>query len=115
MDTLGYYANEEAKRDKQDPIVKSVIEKYQERSEVGQEKYGTTLERNDLTFIEWMQHLQEELMDATLYLEKLKAELKQNPNFPEGHIITKESWDSADKITHDGFLYVKFTDLLFYK
>lgn len=78
-------------------------------------KYGTTLEGNQLPLIEWMNHLQEELMDATLYVEKLKAELQRNPNFPEGHIVTKESWDSADKITHNGFVYVKFTDLLFYK
>jgi hypothetical protein len=115
MDTLSFYANEEAKRDRQDPIVKSVIEKYQERSEVGQKKYGVTLERDDLNLVQWMNHLQEELMDATLYIQKLKSELEQNPNFPEGHIITKESWDNADKITHDGFVYVKFTDLLFYK
>lgn len=98
-----------------DKIVKSVIDKYAERSEVGQKKYGTTLERDDLTLVEWLKHLQEELMDATLYVEKLKAELEQNPKFPEGHVVTKESWDSADKITHDGFVYVKYTDLVFYK
>jgi hypothetical protein len=45
----------------------------------------------------------------------LIQELEANPNFPDGHIITKESWDRADKITHDGFVYVKYTDLLFYK
>jgi hypothetical protein len=115
FDNLSYEANEEAKREKQDLIVKSVIEKYQVRSEVGQEKYGTTLERNDLNYIQWIQHLQEELMDATLYLEKLKSELEQNPKFPEGHIITKESWDNADKISHEGFVYVKYTDLVVYK
>ena len=115
MDTLSFYANEEAKREKQDPIVQKVIESYNNRSEIGQEKYGTTLEKNDLTLIQWMKHLQEELMDATLYLEKLKSELELNPNFPEGNIITKESWDNADKIIHDGFVYVKYTDLLFYK
>jgi hypothetical protein len=32
--------------------------------------------RDDLNLIEWLNHLQEELMDATLYIEKLKAELK---------------------------------------
>lgn len=108
FDNLSYEANEEAKRDKQDPIVKSVIDKYQERSEVEQEK-------NDLTLIQWMERLQEELMNATIHLEKLKSELETNPNFPEGHIITKESWDNADKITHDGFIYVKYTDLVVYK
>jgi hypothetical protein len=108
FDNLSYEANEEERRDKQDPIVKSVIDKYQERSEVEQEK-------NDLTLIQWMERLQEELMNATIHLEKLKSELETNPNFPDGHIITKESWDNADKITHEGFIYVKYTDLVVYK
>lgn len=98
-----------------DKIVESVLEKYQQRSEVGQKKYGVTLERNDLNFIQWLAHLQEELMDATLYVEKLKTELEQSPSFPEGHIITKESWDNAEKVTLNGFVYVKFTDLKIYK
>jgi hypothetical protein len=55
-----------------DNIVELVIDKYKHRSEAGIEKYGTTLERNLLTFDEWMTHLQEELMDATLYIEKIK-------------------------------------------
>lgn len=98
-----------------DKIVESVLEKYQQRSEVGQKKYGVTLERDDLNFIQWLTHLQEELMDATLYVEKLKTELEQSPSFPEGHIITKESWDNAEKVTLNGFVYVKFTDLKIYK
>ncbi len=98
-----------------DKIVQNVVDKFGQRSEVGVSKYGTTLEGNDLPLLEWLKHLQEELMDATLYIEKLKSELQENPNFPDGHIITKESWDSADKITHDGYVYVKFTDLVFYK
>ena len=61
-----------------DPFVKKVIEKYQERSEAGIKKYNNTLERNDISFIQWLTHLQEELMDATLYIEKLKAEAKKN-------------------------------------
>jgi hypothetical protein len=55
-----------------DSIVESVIDKYKERSEAGIEKYGTTLEKNLLTFDEWLTHLQEELFDATLYIEKIK-------------------------------------------
>jgi hypothetical protein len=58
-----------------DSIVESVIEKYKERSERGIEKYGKTLDRNDLLVKEWLNHLQEELMDATLYIEKLKNKL----------------------------------------
>tara|TARA_R110000796_G_scaffold52905_2_gene124534 strand:+ start:600 stop:800 length:201 start_codon:yes stop_codon:yes gene_type:complete len=55
----------------EDTIVKKVVDKYQERSAVGIKKYGTTLDRNDLELKEWIIHLQEELMDATLYLEKI--------------------------------------------
>lgn len=55
-----------------DSIVKSVINKFQERSNVGIQKYGTTLDRNDLTYLEWINHAQEEAMDFILYLEKLK-------------------------------------------
>jgi len=54
-----------------DKIVHQVIIKYLNRSYEGQKKYGTTLDRNDLLMRDWMKHLQEELMDASLYLEKL--------------------------------------------
>lgn len=91
-----------------DQIVEQVKDKFSERSEAGIEKYGTTLERGDLSLVNWLNHLQEELMDATLYIQKLKNELDQNPN---GIVIAKESWDKADKITHEGFVYVKYTDL----
>ena len=55
-----------------DTIVNSVINKFVMRSELGQKKYGTTLDRNDLLLKDWITHAQEELMDAILYLEKLK-------------------------------------------
>lgn len=55
-----------------DPVVQAVIEMFQKRSEVGISKYGTTLEGNNLPFLSWVQHMQEELMDAILYLEKMK-------------------------------------------
>lgn len=87
-----------------DTIVEQVVEKFNERSRVGIEKYGTTLNRDDLSLVQWLTHLQEEIMDATLYIEKLKNELN-------GVVITRESWESADKITHEGFVYVKYTDL----
>ena len=57
-----------------DSIVESVIEQFKQRSELGINKYGVTLDRDDLTMLEWLKHLQEELMDATLYIEKLKSE-----------------------------------------
>ena len=58
-----------------DSVVNSVVEKFQERSRVGIEKYNNTLDRNDLCLVEWLNHLQEELMDATLYIQKLKEEV----------------------------------------
>jgi hypothetical protein len=58
-----------------DTIVESVIKQFKQRSEVGINKYGVTLERTDLSTLEWLQHFQEELMDATLYIQKLKTEL----------------------------------------
>ena len=60
---------------KQDKIVNNVINSYKRRSEVGIRKYGTTLDDNPIKVLEWLQHLQEELMDATLYIEKLKSEI----------------------------------------
>lgn len=58
---------------KTDKYVQSVKEKFEERSQTGIRKYGTTLEREDLNIVDWLTHLQEELMDATLYVERLKA------------------------------------------
>ena len=68
---------EEAKSIKrfQDPIVERVVNKFDIRSQVGINKYGTTLDENKSTLVEWLNHLQEELMDATLYIQKLKSEL----------------------------------------
>ena len=56
----------------EDKIVKKVIDKFKQRSEAGIKKYGVTLERNDLSFEDWITHAQEEAMDFILYLEKLK-------------------------------------------
>ena len=59
-----------------DSIVSAVIKKFEDRARVGQEKYGTTLDRTDLKIIDWIVHAQEELMDGILYLEKLKQTTK---------------------------------------
>jgi hypothetical protein len=61
---------------KKDNYVQLVKAKFEQRSQTGIKKYNTTLERNDLDLQAWLNHLQEELMDATLYIERLKAELK---------------------------------------
>lgn len=60
--------------EERDSIVESVVRKFQDRSAVGIKKYGVTLDRTDLGLLDWIQHAQEELMDAILYLEKLKQQ-----------------------------------------
>ena len=60
---------------KYDKNVNNVISQLRAREEKGMIKYGVNTERIDLTTIEWLQHLQEELMDATVYIEKIKDEI----------------------------------------
>ena len=55
-----------------DEIVESVINEFRLRSQRGIKKYGTTLQENELSPLEWLKNLQEELMDAVIYLEKVK-------------------------------------------
>lgn len=61
-----------------DKHVQAVKEKFEQRSQVGIKKYNTSLEREDLNLLDWLTHLQEELMDATLYVEKLKSYAKED-------------------------------------
>jgi hypothetical protein len=52
-----------------DPNVERVRAKLLARSEVGIRKYGTTTMRADVDLIGWLKHLQEELLDAAVYIE----------------------------------------------
>ncbi len=61
--------------EKLDSVVSSIISKFKDRAVMGKKKYGTDLDRTDLSILDWIQHAQEEHMDAILYLEKLKKEL----------------------------------------
>ena len=60
-----------------DENVENVITQLREREQRGLSKYGVNTERTDLSTLEWLQHLQEELMDGTVYIEKLKKELRE--------------------------------------
>jgi len=60
-----------------DQIIKKVVDKLTSRSEIGIQKYGTTLDRDDLTLLNWLNHLQEELMDACGYIEKIIALIEE--------------------------------------
>ena len=54
-------------------IEEKVCAKILERAEMGKNKYGTTMERTDLSVTEWLTHAQEEAMDLAIYLEKIKS------------------------------------------
>ena len=70
----------------EDSIVASVIKMFAKRSEVGIKKYGVTLDRTDLSVLDWITHAQEELMDGILYLEKLKQ--TTNPTYKKDEPVT---------------------------
>lgn len=55
-----------------DPVVERVVDKFISRSDVGFKKYGVTLDKDPSEMFAWLNHLQEELMDAVLYLQKAK-------------------------------------------
>ena len=55
-----------------DSIVDSVIDQFITRARFGKDKYGTDLDREDLSVLDWIEHAKQEHMDAILYLEKLE-------------------------------------------
>lgn len=73
-----------------DRNVERVIQKYTDRAEMGFKKYGVTTERDDLNVLDWLNHLQDELMDATIYVERLKQELNNEST-------DRFSWITRDK------------------
>ena len=61
-----------------------VCTKITQRAQVGKEKYGTTMDRKDLTKLQWLKHAQEEAMDLAVYLEKLIEEIEEEENDIQG-------------------------------
>ena len=74
MEAGGYTTDSTYNYLPKDPIVEKVINKMRARSKDGILKYGTTLHDSPDGFYRFLNHLQEELMDATLYIEKLKQQ-----------------------------------------
>lgn len=59
-----------------DKNVEAVRQAFKDRADIGLKKYGTTTERFDIDLMGWLQHLQEELMDAVIYIERIKQDLQ---------------------------------------
>ena len=64
-----------------DPVVRRVVDKFRERSDAGYAKYGTTLDEERTTkmkgLMKYLIDIQEELMDAILYIQTAQEELKE--------------------------------------
>jgi hypothetical protein len=60
----------------EDNNVNELCLEYMRRAEHGFRKYGVTTERTDLDLMQWVQHLKEELMDATVYIHRIQKELR---------------------------------------
>jgi len=61
-------------------IENKVCIKILDRAEVGENKYGTTMDRTDLSTADWIKHAQEEAMDLAVYLEKILELLTKKQN-----------------------------------
>ena len=61
----------------EDNNVNEICLEYMKRADHGFKKYGVTTERKDLDLLQWIQHLKEELMDATVYIHRIQKELKE--------------------------------------
>jgi phosphoribosyl-ATP pyrophosphohydrolase len=77
----GYEINETLQKyfklkEKTDSIVEDVINQFRKRSQVGIEKYGTTLAENNSD--DFFEHTKQELMDAVNYIQKLQTQRKEN-------------------------------------
>ncbi len=77
-----------------DPIVKQVTDKFKSRSEVGIKKYGTTLQDNNTD--DFLNHLQEELMDAILYIEKLKSIRHDDIEEDDEREMPEDGWECSE-------------------
>ena len=69
-----------------DKNVEDVVSQLREREKRGLSKYGVNTERTDLSTLEWLQHLQEELMDAAVYVERLMNDMEVMGN-KEKHFL----------------------------
>ena len=69
--------------DFRDPVVSRVVDQFVKRSNTGYDKYGQTLDserRNGVKNLkDYLQDIQEELMDAILYIQAAKEDLACTP------------------------------------
>ena len=80
-----------------DPVVKNVVDKFVDRSDLGYEKYGQTLDDERRSKVkglaEYLNDIQEELMDAVLYIQAAREELQ---DLSEEAMIDKFRYDEEE-------------------
>ena len=80
-----------------DPVVERVVDKFVSRSDIGFAKYGTTLEDERRLKMKGLQKylndIQEELMDAVLYIQSARDELQ---DLSEEALISKYNDDDYE-------------------
>ena len=80
-----------------DPVVERVVDKFISRSDIGYKKYGTTLHEERTTkvkgLLKYLQDIQEELMDAVLYIQTAREEIEDNYTYPE---FVKKHYEKKD-------------------
>ena len=81
-----------------DPVVERVVDKFVSRSDVGFKKYGVTLDQDPSNLFEWLNHIQEELMDATLYIQKLKEKTSEEMQDLLYHNVMKIEPEDAEEL-----------------
>ena len=81
-----------------DPVVERVCDKFVLRSDVGYKKYGQTLDSERTTGVKdlaaYLNDVQEELMDALLYIEAAKRCLQDEIE----EVMIKQSKDNGYKL-----------------
>ena len=93
-----------------DPVVKNVVDKFVDRSDVGFEKYGSTLDDERRLkmkgLAKYLNDVQEELMDAVLYIQAAREELR---DLSEEALIDKFREDESD------YTYPEFVEKFYEK
>lgn len=60
---------------KNNPVLWNVVQLFAQQTAYGAKKYGKTVDPDTLTQKEWIEHLQQELVDSLIYLECMKSKL----------------------------------------
>jgi len=95
-----------------DPVVRNVVDKFVSRSDIGYEKYGSTLDDERRFKMKGLQKylndIQEELMDAVLYIQTAREELQ---DLSEESLIDKFRENESD----DDYTYPEFRNRFYEK